>query len=184
MLLFRFFKKLTYICNSLLKNNKKTKRMNVQEFLTSKSVTVTDQVSVLKVLKGKKVRVIGNGAGHNLPMNSIFTVDMANCGGTNHTGTFYRLDAKSSYSVMLTDIEMCNLTKEDMQASKKYLDEKISEMQKEKLLLDSQIAFMQDNNLEEYDEDLFKVNEVLKKLDDVTLTGIERAKVIASIIKG
>ena len=43
---------------------------------------------------------------------------------------------------------------------------------------------MQENNLEVYDEDIFKVNEVLKKLDDNSLTGIERAKVIASIIKG
>lgn len=183
MLLFRFFKKLTYICNSLL-NNKKIKRMNVQDYLNSKGIDLNNQKKVSKELLGKKVRVIANTSDHNMAIGTTFKVDMAYYGGTHHTSPFYRLDTKNSYSVMLTDIEMYELTKADFEESKKNLDEKINELQKEKVSIDSKIAFMQENNLEVYDEDLFKVNEVLKKLDDNSLTGIERAKVIASIIKG
>ena len=47
----------------------------------------------------------------------------------------------------------------------------------------SKIEFMEANKLEEYDEELFKVFEVLKQLDNKKLVGIERAKVIAQIIK-
>ena len=158
--------------------------MNVQDYLISKGISLADGKKVAKALIGKKIRVIENTAGHNMPIGTVFTVNMAQSGGSNVSGTYYRFDTKSSYNVMLTDVEMCNLSIEDMQESKKILDEKISSLQKEKVAIDSKIAFMQENNLTEYDEDLYKVNEVLKKLDDATLTGIERAKVIASIIKG
>lgn len=183
MKLFNFLKKVSYICNSLL-NKRKRKSMNVQDYLISKGISLADGKKVAKALIGKKIRVIENISNHNMPIGTIITVDMAQNGGTNITGTFYRFDTKNSYSVMLTDVEMCNLSIEDMQESKKVLDKKIIYLQKEKVAIDSKIAFMQENNLTEYDEDLYKVNEVLKKLDDATLTGIERAKVIASIIKG
>ena len=182
MKLFRFFKKLTYICNSLL--NKKTKRMNVQNYLISKGIDLTNQREVSKELIGKKVRVIANIAGHNMEIGTTIKVDIAIYGGSNNNGTYYRLDTKNSYNVMLTDIEIYELTKENFEELKKNLEKKISQLQKEKTLIDSKLTFMKENNLEVYDEDLFKVNEVLKKLDDTTLTGIERAKVIASIIKG
>jgi hypothetical protein len=158
--------------------------MNVENYLISKGIDLANQREVSKELIGKKVRVIANIAGHSMAIGTTINVDIALCGGTNNNGTYYRLDTKNSYSVMLTDIEMHEITKEDFEESKKILDEKISQLQKEKTLIDAKLTFMKENNLEFYEEDIFKVNEVLKKLDDNSLTGIERAKVIASIIKG
>jgi len=185
MLLFRFFKKLTYFCNSLL-NNKKQTKMNLQEFLKKRGIEPNSQAEVAKALMGKKAKVISNRdrAGHNMAIGTIFKIDMAQAGGTDHLGSYYRLKSDFPYNFLLTDIEMLELTIDEMLSSKNSIDEKITELQKEKAIIDSQIAFMKENNINEYDEDLFKVHEVLKKLDDVTLTGIERAKVIASIIKG
>ena len=157
--------------------------MNVQDYLFSKGIDLNNQKKVFKELNGKRVRIIANMSGHNMAIGTPFKVDMAASGGANSAGTYCRLDTKNSYNVLLTDIEIYELTKADLEESKKVLDKKINELHEEKISIDGKLAFMQENNLEVYDEDLFKVNEVLKKLDDNSLTGIERAKVIASIIR-
>ena len=81
------------------------------------------------------------------------------------------------------DLELCPLTIEELNATKVANIARIADIVAANTKIDQQIAFITDNNLTEYDEDLFKVTQVLKQLEIDGLSILDRAKAIASIIK-
>ena len=67
-------------------------------------------------------------------------------------------------------------TREQLESRIKLLKEEISE-------LNSKLDFMNEHKLEEYDSDTFKAFSVLKLVDNKKLSTIDKAKLIAELIK-
>jgi hypothetical protein len=68
------------------------------------------------------------------------------------------------------------ITKEELTSKIKSLKEEITE-------LNSKLDFMNEHKLEEYDADTFKAFSVLKLVDNKKLSTIDKAKLIAELIK-
>lgn len=149
----------------------------VQAYLASRKISHNEQA---KLMIGKSIRIIGCTSGHNYgAVGSIVKIYCWN----NNNGGYVQINQNYS-SIMLADMEILPQTIAELLEEKELNDKAIAGLQQDKLDIDSKIAFMKENNVDEYDEELYKVTQVLKKLDDGSLTGIERAKAIASIIKG
>lgn len=100
--------------------------------------------------------------------------------GPGQNGYIYQSSGGAFY---FSNMTMSEQTVKGLEEEMKANLEEIAEIMEANEVISSQISFMKENDLEEYDEDLHKTFEVLKSLDNKKLSGLERAKVIASIIK-
>lgn len=152
----------------------------VHAYLTDKKI-ITDIAAMTKALVGRTVKIKSLSTGHNYgSVGSKFKIECF----IGWNGSNVILKNNQGAYIGLNEIEILPQTIEELQNEKLENDKLIADLIEEKNIIDNKIAFLQENNLEEYDEELFKITEVLKKLDDGSLTGIERAKAIADIIKG
>lgn len=143
-----------------------------------------------KALRNKKVKVTspvpGINSGHGYSVGTILTI--SNCSGSltaPYFGYFHVLCPNTGmirgiygaeFSIMEYMIEALDL--ENIELEKKIKDLK-DEMRKNS----QKIKFMKENNLKEFDETDFKVFSVLETLETEGLSKVERAKVIAKLIK-
>ena len=127
-------------------------------------------VDTSKNLVGKKVKVVQKTSGHGAPIGSMATI-------TSVANGQIRLKEFPSWTFYATDIELCALTREEIQKEISSLEEKIR-VEQEKL------QFMSDNNVEEFDETQYKVFKTLATLDNKEISAMEKSKLIASLING
>ena len=127
----------------------------------------------LTVKIGDKIKIVYNGAGHNLPIGSVHTVTNI----TNNTyGDIYVASPHGgSLTVYAGDFELVPQTVEE-------IEKNIAELKEEISVLESKVEFMKINNLEEYDEMQFKAFSVLQLLK-ASKSDIEKAKIIAKLIE-
>ena len=134
---------------------------------------------MIEMIVGKRIKIIGN-SGHNYGV--VGTVFEADCfvgwNGTsaqlkNNLGyiNFYDLEL----SILLTVEELNKISEDNLK--------KIVDITVENTEIANKIKFITDNNLTNFDEDLYKVNTVLNTLDNAGLSTLERAKIIANLIK-
>ena len=135
-----------------------------------------------KALVGKQLKVIGNTAGHQVPINTIITVASVNY-PTTPNPVYVAVVNGSNRNFNIEDVEFCPLTIEQIQEAIKDLDTEIEANKKEQEVLRSKIKFMQENKLDVYDEDTFKVYYTLNLLDNDKLSKIEKSKLISQLIK-
>jgi hypothetical protein len=146
--------------------------MNISEKYQSKIKTTAD---VTKLLKGKKVRVISNGSGSGLKIDTITTILRGSSSVTQC------ITAAGGGWCFLHELEEVEVTVQDLKDSNLIIDEEIAKLAQQKLDTISKIKFMEENNIDIYDENIFKTLEILKTLDKKT-TNIQKAVAIAKIV--
>ena len=138
---------------------------------------------VMKMLIGKEVTITGNICNHNYgAIGTKFKVETVV--GWNGTSAMLK-NTTSGFAytyIYFSDIELSPLTLEDLNKDKENISKSIEDLKKDSVEIDNRIAFMKEYNLDEFDEDLHKVNSVLTTLDK-EMSNIEKAKLIAQLIK-
>lgn len=71
----------------------------------------------------------------------------------------------------------------DAKTTREQLESRIKSLKEEIAELNSKLDFMNEHKLEEYDADTFKAFSVLKLVDNKKLSTIDKAKLIAELIK-
>lgn len=142
-------------------------------------------------LFGKKVKIIANTSGHMYgAIGNSFTVD---CIRDFDGETLQLLNSASNIDdeyddeegqyISLRDIEFQpDITVQDFMRSKQELSSKIDEIKSQMSLIDDKLTFMLENNLTEFDEETFKVMQILDKIDNSDLSNSEKAKAVLAII--
>jgi len=127
-------------------------------------------------LNGKKVKIISTENGHGVPMGTVVTITASYPNnGFGGTATYYH-SYNSSTVLYRKNFVLYSLTKEELQKELEETQKKASDIQ-------AKIDFLNENNLENFDEDYFKVYSALQELDkDSSIT--EKVKVIINLIKG
>ena len=161
----------------------------LQQIFTEKKITT--QAAALKLCKGKRFKIITppagwSASGHNYgPVGTIFTATVtspSNFSGIGGSGGCCALKANCN-SIYYYEVEFCGGTLDDLQSEQKENLLEIEKLRAENAILDEKMEYMKVNDLTEYDEDLFKVFNILKVLDKKNVTGMDRAKAVQDIIK-
>lgn len=147
----------------------------------------------LNYLINRKVRVIGNALSSNgmnvgtsigiaqpfSTIGSIVTVKNISHGNPNY------IYIKENMNIYFLEKDI------DTSYTKEMIEEEISNFEKEIVKFEKEISslrdkqkFMDDNGLTEYDEDQFKVYKTLSVLEQKETSQMEKAKIIADLIRG
>lgn len=127
---------------------------------------------------GKKFRVVKDTCSHRIKKGTIITITRINFGSP----IYLYHDHNGSY-VTPTCLEELALSKEDVEKNIKDLKKQIKALQTEIKGEESKIKFMQENKLDTYDEEEFKVYKTLEALEDPATSKVQKAKIIAALIK-
>lgn len=144
----------------------------------------------IKALKGKKVKIIASPAGvnsaHGYQIGTIVTV--SHCNGTLTSPYFGYWNVTDNATGIIRgiygaefDVTACTI--EDLDLENVKIEKQIKDLKDEIRANTQKINFMKDNGLKEFDETDFKVYSVLETLETEGLTKVERAKLIAKLIK-
>jgi hypothetical protein len=129
--------------------------------------------------KGMKFKVISNTSSHNYEVGKVYTAARAISNSSGTQANNIALEINGNY-INIWDIEIISsiIKLEDIKEELEDLEKSYIKAKKE---LTSKIKFCKDNNIEEYNENEYKIYKVLFELDkDSTL--VEKAKVISSLI--
>ena len=123
---------------------------------------------IKKTLKvGQRCKIVKNGSCHNYELGTIVTICKI-------SGTHIYVNGIGSYFYK-ADLESLHLTKEDLLKDIKKYEEEIQQCK-------SKIEFITETGSESYDEDQFKVYNILKMIEDPKTTKIQKSKLIAEMI--
>lgn len=127
--------------------------------------------------KGQKFIVIKHSKGHNYPLNVILTLKRDH---KVSAVTAYDIAEEVEYgnTISINCIELISLTIEEMEKELQKLEKEYKEVSKE---LNNKIKFCKDSGLDFYDENTFKVYQILTILKGKK-SDIEKAKVIAKLV--
>lgn len=153
-------------------------KKTMQEVLISKGYTNSNQA--LEFLRGKTI-ILNTTCSYGSKGNRI-KIDSTylGSGGAVNGGYIY---AGSGAALYFRYMAVAAETIEELTNEIADNEKSIKELGAENELIRSKIEFMQTNALEEFDDEVFKTYHVLKQLDNKKLTDIEKAKIIARIIK-
>ncbi len=131
--------------------------------------TLTLATTTTPLTPGMKLKVLSNSNGHGSPIGSIVTYSGMVSGHVRiqETGSSY----------VKTDLALVKVDRAAMQQEVRRLQSEIMEM-------NQKLDFMEETGLSEFDETEFKSYRVLQTLDNGDLSQIERAQIIADLIKG
>lgn len=120
----------------------------------------------------KKVKIVGNKAGHGFSMGVL--TDIANCIQSGSNVCVY-LVTGTAYTVQLADIEPVSAE------TKAEIQENIKKLEAEIAINKSKLKFIEETGSEVFDETEFKVFQTLQTLKGKK-SDIEKAKAIAKLI--
>lgn len=120
-------------------------------------------------LPGTKCKVLSNSNGHGSPIGAIVTV--VSCAGS----SIRVRETGSSYTK--TDLAL-------VKVDRAHIQQEIRTLQSEIMGMNNKLDFMDETGLAEFDESEFKAYRVLQTLDNDDLSQVERAQVVAELIKG
>ena len=80
-------------------------------------------------------------------------------------------------------MELIPMTIEELKKESEDNMTKMKELQTENDIIAAKIEFMESNNVDECDDETFKVMAILKKMSDASMSDLDKAKAISSIIK-
>jgi len=119
---------------------------------------------------GKTATVIANTAGHNVPLGSSVKID--SCPNAN---LYSGLWGTYRYNFYPCDLRIEPITKEE-------LENRLKELSQESKICHDKLDFLNEIGSDEYNETEFKVYQVLRELDNKTMSKFDKTKVIAKII--
>lgn len=156
-----------------------TESFNVQR---KKLGLVSNNAATIGYLRGKRVKVTRNTGGHNYgAAGTVFTVEpsayisssgIASAIAGGNTILFTEFTVITDYTEKDIKEQIDSLKKQ-----KKELDSEIS-------VFEARLKFMKAHGLDKFDEDEFKVFSTLDALEDAKTSKMEKAKIIAKLIKG
>lgn len=133
-----------------------------------------------KYVEGKTAIVIANNTGTSTGINTKVTLTRFGAGSV-----YYKQPGLSTECCKLAiELKIDIHTIDVLEASVKSLKNSIEAIEKNIKEQEVKIDFMKVNNLQELDETAFKVYTTLTTLDDPNITQIEKANIIANLIKG
>lgn len=147
----------------------------IQELLTNKKLT-NNTAKLREFLLGKKVKVVGNRSGHVQQLGTIIMLDTSSC----ITVQYYSYGGQAMYWYDLTLVQTDTLVDVD-----KYIEDIEANITTEQIEINTlkiKKKFMIANKLETFDEDQFKVYQILQTLKTKS-TDLDKAKVIADLVK-
>jgi hypothetical protein len=119
---------------------------------------------------GDRVKIIGNSAGHNIAIGTKVKIRQVSGAGVN---TVYSFEG-FTYNAYERDIEAVSFSRKDIEAE-------IDEMEAEINSMNLKLKFMQDMNLDEYDEDEFRIYGILSAVEGKG-TKMEKARLIKKLL--
>lgn len=159
----------------------------LEQFIKEKKITSVTALN--KHLKGKTVVIVTPPAscghsGHNY--GSIGTkIKIEQCYNYyHHGGARATVQLRTGgTSIYVGELEVLGGTMEDLKAERGALTKRILDAQKDIEEIDGKIKYLTDNGLTEYDEELFRVMDMLKVIDDKGLDQMARAKAVMSLLQ-
>lgn len=150
--------------------------ITLQQLLQKKKIQ-NNSTKVREFLSGKRARVVSNRSGAGICVGDIIVFDNTNA----ITVQYYNTGAYAAYYY---DLELISLgTTEEIDEEISYQGKIIKEATNQIVSLESRKKFMKANKLEVFDEDQFKVYQILQTLKDKK-TDLQKAEVISKIVKG
>jgi hypothetical protein len=171
------------------------KNMNLLTKIKRSNIKLTDAAAIKAFLVGKKVKIIGadpakNTTGinsHGLQIGKEWTISQ-NVGvyvNISNAEAIYIIDgvSGSGNGIYLSNIKLLNsgITPNDFIAEIQLLEEEEKKLKESKQKAKDIIKFMQENEIGEFDEDVYEVYKVIKKIK--TGTDIEKAIEISKLLK-
>lgn len=160
--------------------------------LRSKELKINGVINSPSLLRafliGKKMIIKGNSNSH--PFGTPGTVMTINSIGTFGGGTGATYSTISTLNGVSGQIRFTDFvikeeeTVVDLKESVKLLIQDKRDIDVEISLLKDKIAFCKDNKLDKFDDEEFKSYRALTLLEDGSLTKLEKAKLLATLIKG
>jgi hypothetical protein len=129
-------------------------------------------------LIGKRVKIVGNTTGHQYGIGTIVKIEQ----WLNNNGLNVIIKQGGQY-VSLNDMELIPMTIEELKKESVENINRIKDIEIENDIISAKIEFMETNGVDECDDETFKVMAILKKMNDATMTDLDKAKAISSIIK-
>lgn len=136
-------------------------------------------VEMNNVINGKSFKIVGKKSNHQLPIGTDIVASYTS-GSLSSPRNMLVYDT-SGYGYYLQDLAVVPLTIEEITKANLEIDKQLKELTDEKASNLDKIKFMKENDLEEYDDKVFKTFSILKTLDKKS-SNIEKAKAIAKII--
>lgn len=132
-------------------------------------------------LVGKKVKCISNRSGNGLQIGGIYYIHSKASIGPQAVNVSSSKNGPKIYGwCKLDELQPLDVTIEDFIDSLKDLEEDQEKISEDKIKIKEKIEFMKKNNLEEFDEDMYKIHKTMKILG---IEDINKAKEIAKIFK-
>ena len=131
-----------------------------------------------KDLIGRKVKIVADTCGHQLPVGTIVEITRCN---PNSCGYNYNIKNKCC-SIKDTDFVVYKLSKEDLEADIAKLEVRKTLTDRKIKKIKNKIEFMKDNEVQFFDIDTWKAFKVLKTINKDT-TDLEKATIIAKILR-
>lgn len=114
---------------------------------------------------GRKVKVINAAGGVPVGINS----KVASING------MLILEGYPQCSLYPHEVQLISCTKENIECEISCLEKEITSQR-------SKLQYMTENNLEEFDENQYRVFQTLKTLDNKEITQVQKSKIIAELI--
>jgi len=131
-----------------------------------------ERLKTFKGLKaGTKIKVVSNSNSHSYPMDTELTLKKA---VMSVSGSDMVTEVVGN-TLRATDCILSSTTVED-------LEKRLTELEKEKKDIQAKIKFCKEAEIEEYDENLFKVYKTLELVDNATLDRKKKAALISKLI--
>lgn len=146
-----------------------------------------------KQINGKMTGIIvSNSSGHGVPVGTKVDINNYRIQG-GYTGTMaYQVTIMKRYDTNMNvgawayanEIKIYSSSIEDLEEENVSITKKIEELTKEINDNTLKVEFMKLNNITEFDETDFKVYKTLDLLENNTISKLEKAKLIADLVKG
>ena len=108
-----------------------------------------------ELIKGKSATIISNTTGSSHAVGTKVKLVQYQTGST--LVVIYKIEGDTNlHTKQEKEFELTPETKDELQKSLLELDKSIDKIQDEKVLIKSRIQFMEENDIEEYDEIIFK----------------------------
>lgn len=166
----------------------KEKSFNVQSKELGLNSVSGSNIKIRQYLIGKKIKILNKSGGHNYGMTGdVITLNnqrMSVSGGTGNTYNSLNHGIEGGNNLKFTQFTvLTNITVKDIEDNITSLKKDISNIKEEIKKEEVKIEYLKETGSEKYDENEFKVYTTLSLLEDPKLSKLEKAKLVANLIK-
>lgn len=170
--------------------------MNLLTRLKKSNIKLTDTVAIKKFLFGRYVEVLGTDAAPGTTGNNTHGFNVGRRFTLTSTLNYYphqaNLDASSindvgsgmTSGIYLSNLKLINdkVTATDFNAEMQLIEEQEKELKESKIKIKTILKYMQENELTEFDESVYQVYQVLKRIKS-SGSDIDKATEISKLLK-